>query len=258
MKKLLLLITGLLLLFSVEGQILRYSNYTAPAPPAASNDFLTNLVAYWALEESSGTLTDSQGDADMTNDGATYGATGINGDCLDFELSEMDYIYRANTDALEMYNNDYTFAAWIYVESINDAADNGIIGAEYGGACLYISPSGNLMGGLSQYGTYLESDLAITTGTWTFVAMSVDVTETGVEILYYRNGTSDATSRALAYIPLENASSNGIGVQYTSSVSYYFDGLIDEVMMWRGRAFTEEELDDLYNSGTGLFFADFN
>jgi hypothetical protein len=33
MKKLLLLITGLLLLFSVEGQILRYSNYTAPVPP---------------------------------------------------------------------------------------------------------------------------------------------------------------------------------------------------------------------------------
>ena len=32
MKKLLLLITGLLLLFSVEGQILRYSNYTAPTP----------------------------------------------------------------------------------------------------------------------------------------------------------------------------------------------------------------------------------
>lgn len=33
MKKLLLLITGLLLLFSLEGQILRYSNYTSPAPP---------------------------------------------------------------------------------------------------------------------------------------------------------------------------------------------------------------------------------
>lgn len=35
MKKLLLLITGLLLLFSVEGQILRYSNYTAPTPPVS-------------------------------------------------------------------------------------------------------------------------------------------------------------------------------------------------------------------------------
>lgn len=32
MKKLFLLITGLLLLFSLEGQILRYSNYTAPPP----------------------------------------------------------------------------------------------------------------------------------------------------------------------------------------------------------------------------------
>ena len=33
MKKLLLLITALFLLVSVEGQILRYSNYTAPTPP---------------------------------------------------------------------------------------------------------------------------------------------------------------------------------------------------------------------------------
>lgn len=33
MKKLLLLITALFILASVEGQILRYSNYTAPAPP---------------------------------------------------------------------------------------------------------------------------------------------------------------------------------------------------------------------------------
>lgn len=39
MKKLLLLITGLFLLFSVEGQILRYSNYTAPVPPEETPEF---------------------------------------------------------------------------------------------------------------------------------------------------------------------------------------------------------------------------
>ncbi len=39
MKKLLLLISGLLLFFSVEGQILRYSNYTAPAPPSEDYNF---------------------------------------------------------------------------------------------------------------------------------------------------------------------------------------------------------------------------
>jgi len=42
MKKLLLLITGLLLLFSVEGQILRYSNYTAPIPDSNQS---TNMLA---------------------------------------------------------------------------------------------------------------------------------------------------------------------------------------------------------------------
>lgn len=43
MKKLLLLITGLLLLFSVEGQILRYSNYTAPTPPTV----LVESISVW-------------------------------------------------------------------------------------------------------------------------------------------------------------------------------------------------------------------
>ena len=38
MKKLLLLITALFILASVEGQILRYSNYTAPTPPVSRPD----------------------------------------------------------------------------------------------------------------------------------------------------------------------------------------------------------------------------
>jgi hypothetical protein len=43
MKKLLLLITGLLLLFSVEGQILRYSNYTTPIP----SEILVTSIDVW-------------------------------------------------------------------------------------------------------------------------------------------------------------------------------------------------------------------
>lgn len=43
MRKLLLLITGLLLLFSVDGQILRYSNYTAPTPPTV----LVESISVW-------------------------------------------------------------------------------------------------------------------------------------------------------------------------------------------------------------------
>lgn len=42
MKKLLLLITALFILASVEGQILRYSNYTAPAPPEEPSGGITD------------------------------------------------------------------------------------------------------------------------------------------------------------------------------------------------------------------------
>lgn len=62
MKKLLLLITGLLLLFSVEGQILRYSNYTAPAPPDEEPEppsFLSSdgyTAAWYIAEEANLTL----------------------------------------------------------------------------------------------------------------------------------------------------------------------------------------------------------
>lgn len=43
MKKLLLLITALFLLISVEGQILRYSNYTTPTPPTV----LVESISVW-------------------------------------------------------------------------------------------------------------------------------------------------------------------------------------------------------------------
>lgn len=46
MKKLLTLITALFILASVEGQILRYSNYTAPATPPSGEGTLIDFESY--------------------------------------------------------------------------------------------------------------------------------------------------------------------------------------------------------------------
>lgn len=50
MKKLLLLIIGLLLLFSVEGQILRYSNYAATTPPEEEPE-VENMLSNGTFED---------------------------------------------------------------------------------------------------------------------------------------------------------------------------------------------------------------
>lgn len=74
MKKLLLLITGLFLLFSVEGQILRYSNYVAPIVSAGQP---TNMVYNGTFDSADGwngsTMTISGGQVTW-NSTSPYGS----------------------------------------------------------------------------------------------------------------------------------------------------------------------------------------
>lgn len=82
MKKLLLLITALFLLVSVEGQILRYSNYTAPTPPPEED-----------------TLT-YQG---VIGDDNTFGWYIADADNLTLNGSEVDYWNDISGDANHLY-----------------------------------------------------------------------------------------------------------------------------------------------------------
>ena len=254
MKKLLLLITGLLLLFSVEGQILRYSNYTTPVPPTPeTNDFLTNLVAYWKLDEASGTLADSQGSNDATTTTADYDSTGISGKCMHFTLANSDFLVMTDAAALQMYDQDFTFAAWVYLKSEGTTATYaGIIGGETNSASmtlygsnerLIVSKVGVSNGPLST---------VVTTGGWTFVAIAFDSDATTGNVTYYENGSYSTGDYNIDF-------NDGAGSIYIGrySTTGYFDGKIDEVMIWKGRTLTVDNLNDLYNSGAGLFFDSF-
>ena len=81
MKKLLLLITALFILASVEGQILRYSNYTAPVPP--EKDTLTY--------------------AGVIGDDNTFGWYIADADNLTLNGSEVDYWNDISGDANHLY-----------------------------------------------------------------------------------------------------------------------------------------------------------
>jgi hypothetical protein len=255
MKRLLTIIIGLFLLISLNGQILRYSNYVAP-PEEGTNDFLTNLVAYWAFEEESGTIDDSAGDNNSTGCDADYGSTGINGNCLSFTAASSDVVTFADADALRMYDQDFTYVAWINPVDYPAASQYyGIIGGENN------SPS------FSMYTTtaYLRvsataiSDgplgaLYATTSAWNMVATVFDSNVTTNNVTYYLNGAT-----ATGTFNVDFGSDRGtIYIGRQTGSSGYFNGLIDEVMIWKGRKLTTNELDDLYNGGTGLFFTDFD
>ena len=77
MKKLLLLITGLLLLFSVEGQILRYSNYTA------SNQS-TNLVYNGTFDSADGWNT--AGTMTITGGQLVWSSSSPYGTCIQLDI----------------------------------------------------------------------------------------------------------------------------------------------------------------------------
>jgi len=117
MKKLLLLITGLFILASVEGQILRYSNYTTPIPFA-------NLISNGTFDSSTGwTLTNvtiSGGAATFTGNGSVLvqtnanmngGMTNSTGYKLEFDMTgDGFYFYFKSADGGGNYIASYSEA----------------------------------------------------------------------------------------------------------------------------------------------------
>jgi len=103
MKKLLLLITGLLLLFSAEGQILRYSNYTAPTPPEEDEYYSEYQTVYNAFgTEPHDTIADLQEALVYSLDTAGY-----------WDKMDVFYVFASHngTDALINWVNPGTYDA---------------------------------------------------------------------------------------------------------------------------------------------------
>jgi len=255
MKKLLLLITALFILASVEGQILRYSNYTGQSP-----HFLTNLVAYYAFEEASGTLRDSKNANDVeTINGADYQQPGKNNYSMRFVRANGDHCVLAQYDDLTMYDQDFTIVAWIY--QTGDAADGtleGIVGGLSGSVGLGLFTADGETNNLRL--THVNNDavddwgvIQNVQGQWNMVAISFDShSATNNAHLYYNSSSSDVTFNT-DFDP-------GKGIRYIGNEvsSNYFDGYIDELMIWKGRFLDDTEIAALYNNGTGLFFNDFD
>jgi hypothetical protein len=229
---------------------------------SVSSEFLTGLVSYWKLDETSGTRADSHGTNNLTDNNTVLSAAGIISNAADFEQSNSEYLSAASNSTLQTGNINFTFAGWFKLESTTNPQV--IIGKDVdspGGSrdyVIYFLPSTGLTffingGGLSTT-EVSTTGLTFTVGTWYFFVAWHDAAADTLNI-QVNDGTVFSSSTG-GTVPNASGAEFRIGAMAYNSVEMYFDGLIDEVGFWKV-VLTPTQRTYLYNSGAGRTYPAF-
>jgi RHS repeat-associated protein len=246
------------------GNLLQVTRGTPSMPVTHINNPSTaGLVAWWSMDETSGTRNDSHVNALHLSDNNTVTSqTGKNGDAADLEKDTLEYFSRSSSSVLQMSVSDIYVSAWIKAE--DTIANNAVIlskrnstttEAEY---LLRITPSKkvefvvwNTAGGY----TVATTTMTITEGQWYFVEGWTDKANKTA----YVNINNDAPV-GVTWPANENRNGTGpaeflIGARNNNGIADYWDGLIDEVTLYK-RKLSAGERTWLYNNGVGRTYAE--
>jgi len=227
---------------------------------AATNPGKDNLIAWWSLDETSGTRADSHGSNDLTDNNTVTYDTGKQGNAADFEDSVGEYLSIADNADLSFGDEDFTIGCWIKIESLDgtfqyimskyDPPDDK---REY--VLLLRGTTDKLEFNVSGNGTAVtgaEWGSAISTGTWYFVVAWHDSVnnQVGIEV----NNSSPVTEAHTAGC-FDSDSSFMIGASSKGTPDQFLDGLADEAFVF-DKVLSADEREWLYNSGSGRAYAD--
>lgn len=264
MKRIYSILIGLLLLTSLQGQILRYSNYFVQ-PPVGSNELLTGIQAYWKLDEASGNAIDAHASYDGTQwNTPTLNQTGKIGTSWLFANASDEGAY-CGTVIGDFGINDFSISLWFYLTSQPGDGTAFATAGKYQGAApqWYVGVSGSAT--TTHYPMVYER-LSATAHT------ALDTTDCQINTWYHFVATFNRDGYVNIYIngtqqgtPLDISASSAVDMNNTEnfliggrilSDSRSFDGRIDEVGIWY-RVLTQTDINFLYNSGNGLGYDDF-
>ena len=222
-----------------------------------------NLVAYWKLDEASGTRVDAFGANNLTDNNTVTSATGKQGNAGQFTKTNKEYLSVPSNAGLAgtgvVATSHISLAAWTYFDTMPIGSyqrfvgcklrEGGITPLEY---CIaynkgtnrfegYISSSG------SSWDVVIKADNfgAATTDTWYFVVLTYDGTNVSISV---NNGTPNTTAFSSGIF--QGTGPFMLGGAGTVDQENYMDGRIDEVGFWK-KKLSAQEITDLYNSGSG-------
>jgi len=230
---------------------------------AESTPGKTDLIAWWALDETIGTRADSHGSNDLSDNNSVGYATGKQGNAADFEKSSDQYLSIADNADLSFGDEDFTICAWVKLESHTQSgaivAKYRFTGANQRAYLLRVDGGGTnkfqwaLSGdGSASDSIYADNLGTVSDGIWYFVVAWHDSVndEMGIQV---NSGISD--TKAYSSGCYDNTESFFIGIDNNVDTSRDLDGLVDEICIY-GRILSQDEIDWLYNGGLGRAYSE--
>lgn len=219
-----------------------------------ASSLLTSLIAYWKLDEASGTREDSHtNDLDLTDNNTVTQATGKVDNAGQFTAANTEYLSHTDDALLRTGDIDFTFAGWVYFDSL--VAARGILskarpqnaGGEYevffntGSSAIswWVRKADN-----SALVTLDSSGTVFSTATWYWVEVYHDAASNVIGIRI-NNGTAAETAITGGVFSGTNAFHLG-----ALNGAFTMSGRLDEWGFWK-RRLTSDERAALYNSGNG-------
>ncbi len=218
----------------------------------------TNLVAYWTLDEASGTRADSYGGFTLSDNASVLDGMGKIHRGADFVRSSSQYLSRSDNASLSSGDTNWTIAAWVRLDSEPMGGTMTVVSKSTGTpstseySIQYTHASDRFSVSVMKDNnttTHAASDFGnVTTGTWYHVVAwhDADNDRFGISV----NGVPNSVSYSSGVN--DTGEDFRIGANGGGTINA-FDGIIDEVAFWK-RVLTAEERAALYNSGQGAWY----
>lgn len=233
----------------------------------AGTNLLSGLIAYWKLEEASGTRYDSYGSYNLAENVGIDSEVGVKGDCA---VSNSTYddgrSLTISPSPYDSVGSSWSLSFWI---STNDAMDDAIqmFPNAWGNCCLFTIPTIDgdqiLRGQIWKDGESGGNDgtdiskSGIYTGGFVHVAITHDFSTKTVRVYYSGSEEHVVTySTSLNSVAGVDGGENELLSMFagdTNGTNYAGPGKLDEVGIW-GRAITSAEVSALYNGGSGIAY----
>lgn len=210
---------------------------------------LTDLLAYWQLDETSGTRFDAHASYDAAETGTVGSLTGIINNGADFPKSNSSYLEVAS-GLLGAVGSANTFSLSFWVKPDTYTSFPALIDSATRQLSLFLDSATSaylLIGNNPAYFTHTGN---ISTGAWHHVVVTwnggTNAYEMWVDGVSAKTGTVGSSIGTEALVFGANPSTGGSA----------WDGGLDEFGIWT-RVLTNTEVGDLYNSGAALAYSAF-